>query len=144
MALPTADLKQFPTWILNPELRRRRFDGEPQCRGIFSRLDEVLTLDDGHRPLQWGFAIIRTAYGPESDEQFQHALTLIGRIAQAWSNIEIDDFKNELVYVKENNVERLGNVSMEIDTRLNIEFIRRYQNDILQDKQLDGTSVAMA
>ncbi|CAJ0554852.1 Ff.00g133650.m01.CDS01 [Fusarium sp. VM40] len=32
---------------------------------------------------------------------------------------------------------------MEVDTRLNIEFTRRYQNGILQDKQLDGASVAM-
>ncbi|KAI6765527.1 hypothetical protein HG530_006597 [Fusarium avenaceum] len=144
MALPTADLKEFPMWILNPELRRRRFDGDPRCRrGIFSPLDRVLTLDDGHRPLQWGFAIIRTAYGPESDEQFQHALNLIGRIAEAWSDIEIDDYKNELAYVKENNIERLGNAYMDVDTRLNIEFTRRYQNDILQDKQLDGASVAM-
>ncbi|KAH7251028.1 hypothetical protein BKA59DRAFT_523948 [Fusarium tricinctum] len=144
MTLPTADLKEFPTWIHSPELRTRRFDGDPQCcREIFSRLDQALTLRDGHRPLQWGFAIIRTAYGPESDEQFQHALTLIGRIAQAWSDIEIADSKNQLAYVKENNIERLGNVSMEVDTRLNIEFTRRYQNDILQDKQLDGASVAM-
>ncbi|SPJ77014.1 uncharacterized protein FTOL_06241 [Fusarium torulosum] len=143
MALPTADLQEYPVWIHDPELRTRRFDGDPRChRDIFPRLEQALSLHDGHRSLQWGFAIIRTAYGPKSDEQFHHALNLIGRIAQAWSDIEIADFKTRLVYAKENNMERLGHVSMEVDTRLNDEFTRRYQNDILQDKQLDGASVA--
>lgn len=144
MALPPADLEEFPTWIHSPELRGQRFDGDPQCRrGIFSALDQTLSTRYGHRPRQWGFAIIRTAYGPESDEQFQHALTLIGRIAQVWSDMEIAESKQRVVYVEENNIERPGNVSMKVDTRLNIEFTRRYQNDVLQDKQLDGASVAM-
>jgi hypothetical protein len=139
MALPTADLQEYIVWIHDPELQTRRFDGDPRChRGIFPRLEQALSVHGGHRPLQWGFAIIRTAYGPKSDEQFQHALNLIGRIAQAWSDIEIADFKTRLKYAEK----RLGHVPMEVDTRLNDEFTRRYQNDILQDKQLDGASVA--
>lgn len=70
-------------------------------------------------------------------------MTLIGRIAQVWSDDEIAGCKTLLAYLKENNIERLGHVSMEVDTRPNHEFTRRYQNDILQDKQqLDGASVA--
>lgn len=70
-------------------------------------------------------------------------MTLIGRIAQVWSDDEIAGCKTLLAYLKENNIERLGRVSMEVDTRPNHEFTRRYQNDILQDKQqLDGASVA--
>jgi hypothetical protein len=120
-----------------------RFDGDPQCRrDIFPRLEQVLSLRGGHRPLQWGFAIIRTAYGPNSDEQFEHALNIIGRIAQAWADNEIASVKTQLAYEKENNIERLGHISMEVDTRPNDEFTRRYQNDILQNEQLDGASVA--
>ncbi|KAF4957217.1 hypothetical protein FGADI_3282 [Fusarium gaditjirri] len=123
---PSADIQEYPEWIHGPEFRRPCFDGDPRSRrSIFPRLQQALPSSGGHRPYQWGFAIIRTAYGPGSDEQFQHALTLIGRIAQ------------------ENNMERLGNISMEVDTRPNHEFTRRYQNDILEDKQqLDGASVA--
>ncbi|KAG7413533.1 hypothetical protein ACKAV7_008063 [Fusarium commune] len=144
MALPTTDLQEYPQWIHDPELRTPRFDGDPRChRDIFPQLEQALSLRGGHRPRQWGFAIIRTAYGPKSDEQFQHALTLICRIAQAWSDREIASSKMMLAYAKENNIERLSNISMEVDTRLNDDFTRRYQNDILQDKQqLDGASVA--
>ncbi|KAF4447804.1 hypothetical protein F53441_8708 [Fusarium austroafricanum] len=76
------------------------------------------------------------------NEQFQHALSRIGQIAQAWSDSEIASCKWRLAYEKENNKERLGHVSMEVDTQLNDEFTRRYQNGILQDKKLDGASVA--
>ncbi|KAF4337511.1 hypothetical protein FBEOM_8609 [Fusarium beomiforme] len=114
---------------------------QPQPRSRYFEL--ALSLSDGDRPLQWGFAIIRTAYGPKSDEQFQHALTLIGRIAQTWFDNEIASFKVQVAYEKENNIEPLSQISTEVDTRLNDEFTRRYQNDILQDKQqLDGAPVA--
>ncbi|KAJ4042862.1 hypothetical protein NW763_011682 [Fusarium oxysporum] len=141
---PSTDLQEYPEWVYNPELREPRFDGDPRYnRSVLIRLGDALKVRDGHRPHQWGFAIIRTAYGPESDEQFQHALTLIGRIAQLWSDSEIASVKRGLAYHKENNIERLGDISMEVDTRLNDEFTRRYQNDTLQDKQqLDGASVA--
>ncbi|RKK97683.1 hypothetical protein BFJ63_vAg1580 [Fusarium oxysporum f. sp. narcissi] len=127
---PSADIQEYPDWIHDPEVRTPRFDGGPRCRrSIFVRLKQALT-HGGHRLHQRGFAIIRTAYGPESEEQFQHALTLIGRIAQVWSDDEITSCKTLMAYLKENDIEQLGHISKEVDTLPNHEFTRRYQNDI--------------
>lgn len=52
MALPIADLQEYPDWIHDPELRTPRFDGDPRCRrSIFIRLEQALT-HGGHRPHQ--------------------------------------------------------------------------------------------
>ncbi|KAF9766752.1 hypothetical protein IL306_000802 [Fusarium sp. DS 682] len=86
---------------------------------------------------------MRTSYSPRSDEQFQHAVTLVGSIAQVWADREIVNVKRQLAMEKEDNFE-LAHISTDVDTRPNEDFVRRYQNDILEDQQLDGASVATA
>jgi hypothetical protein len=137
MAESDADLTKYPMWIIQPEYQLARFRGDPRCnRSVVLNLGEVICLSGGHRPNQWGFAIIRTAYGPGSDEQFQHALTLIGRIAQVWADAEILTVMRKLVRVKENTF-GLDHIPVKVDTRPNVDFVRRYQNDNLEDEQID-------
>ncbi|KAI1052965.1 hypothetical protein LB506_009942 [Fusarium annulatum] len=101
MTLSLIDLDD-PQWIHVPELRTPRFDGDPRChRDIFPYLEQVFSLGSSHKSYQWGFVIIRTAYGPQSDEQSQHVLTLIGRIAQAWPDHEISSSRLMQGYAKE-------------------------------------------
>ncbi|KAF4333237.1 hypothetical protein FBEOM_12972 [Fusarium beomiforme] len=87
-----------------------------------------------------GFPIIRTAYGPGSDEQFQHALGLIGFIAQVWADKEVLSVQRGFARYNEYKP-ALDQISTDVDLRPNNDFVRRYQNDILEDEQLDGASV---
>ncbi|KAH7006477.1 hypothetical protein EDB82DRAFT_522421 [Fusarium venenatum] len=57
MLPPATDFDDSPVWINDPEFQ-------------------------GHRPCRWGFAIVRTAYGPGSDEQSRRAINIVNRVAQ--------------------------------------------------------------
>lgn len=86
---------------------------------------------------------MRTAYGPASDEQFQHALTLIGRIAQVYTDAEAAAVKSTWEWQKKNDPVQLGDIPIEVDLRPGEEIVRRYENDVLEDAaQLEGASVA--
>lgn len=137
-----ADLEVL-TWMRSDEFRKPRYDRDPRChRMAILKLQQVLLLWNGHRKNQWGLAIVRTAYGPGSDELFQHALTLIGRIAQVWSDGEAAGVKRQIAQHKK-EVCYLDHIPIEVDTRPNEELVRRYVNDVLEDSnQLDGASVA--
>ncbi|KAJ0142660.1 Uncharacterized protein HZ326_14540 [Fusarium oxysporum f. sp. albedinis] len=76
------------------------------------------TSNGAYRPGQWGFAIADTAYSAGSEEQFQHALHLI------WLRLATDRVKSL----------GLDHIPMEANTRPNLDFIRRYLNNILEDK----------
>ncbi|KAM6520300.1 hypothetical protein FSOLCH5_005092 [Fusarium solani] len=143
MAQPAADLEDSPSWVDDDEFCKPRFQGDPRCRrSVMFKLKQILLLDVGHRHKRWGFAIVRTAYGPGSDEQFQHALALIGRIAQVEADSEAAGVKEDIAWKKKNSFQ-LDHIPVEVDTRPNDEIAHRYKNDILEDEtRLDSASVA--
>jgi hypothetical protein len=107
-----------------------------------AHLGAVLCLTGGHRPFRWGFDIARTAYGPGTDEQFQHALAIINRLAQIWVDDEAASVKKRILYYKQNDLQ-LEHIPVEVDMRPNEELVRRYENPIIQDKgALDNASLA--
>lgn len=130
-------------WIYQEDFRRSRFVGDPLVhREIISQLREVLVLRRGHRQKRWGFAIVRTAYGPGSDEQMQYALALIRRTAQVFTDTEAISMKDKLEWKKRTNSVELADIPIEFDTRPNQEMLRRFENDVLEDAVLEGASVA--
>ncbi|KAF4468227.1 hypothetical protein FALBO_4886 [Fusarium albosuccineum] len=143
MTEPADDFDESPSWTRDDVFWKPRFQRDPRCRrSVMVRLEEVLLLQDGHRPKRWGFAIVRTAYGPGSDEQFQHALAIISRIAQVWADNEAATVKREITRMKERR-SQLDHIPIEVDTRPNEQMKHRYENDVLEDeKQLEGASVA--
>ncbi|KAJ3548027.1 hypothetical protein NM208_g1213 [Fusarium decemcellulare] len=142
MTESAVDFDESPSWMRDDEFWKPRFLRDPRCRRtVMVRLEEVLLLRDGHRPKRWGFAIVRTAYGPRSDEQFQHALALISRIAQVWADNEAATVKREITRMKERRF-HLDHIPIEVDTRPNEQMKHRFENDVLEDeKQLEGASV---
>ncbi|KAI8724290.1 hypothetical protein NCS52_00286800 [Fusarium sp. LHS14.1] len=143
MAQSDDDLDEFPSWVHDDELWKPRFQGDPRWhRRVMHQLKQVLVLEVGHRHRRWGFAIVRTAYGPGSDEQFRHALALIGRIVQVEADSEAAGVKEDIAWKKKNSFQ-LDHIPVEVDTRPNDEIVRRYENDVLEDdKKLEGASVA--
>ncbi|KAG8674176.1 hypothetical protein FPOAC1_000139 [Fusarium poae] len=143
MLPPVADFDDLPVWINDPEFRQPRFEGDPRCRrSVMARLKAILSLTDGHRPFRWGFAIVRTAYGPGSDEQFRHAINIINRVAKVWADDEANNVKENIMYCKDNSA-ILDHIPVEVDMRPNEEFLRRFENDILEDKEaLENASSA--
>ncbi|KAL2692543.1 hypothetical protein Neosp_002953 [[Neocosmospora] mangrovei] len=143
MAQSGAGLYEFPSWVHDDELWKPRFQGDPRWhRRVMHQLKQVLVLEVGHRHRRWGFAIVRTAYGSGSDEQFQHALALIGRIAQVEADSEAAGVKEDIAWKKKNSFQ-LPHIPVEVDTRPNDEIVHRYENDILEDEtRLDSASVA--
>ncbi|KAH7122920.1 hypothetical protein EDB81DRAFT_913004 [Dactylonectria macrodidyma] len=120
-----------PHWVYDTS-QQPRFVGDPENH-----------RQKGHRPKRWGFAIVRTAYGPGSDEQFRHALGLIGRIAQAYTDQDALCIKWKLERAKEDIPWELADLPLTVDTRPNEEPLRRFENDVLEDAaQLQDASVA--
>lgn len=140
MAQPVIDEEDDPSWIYDDVFRIARFEGDPRCkRSVIHRLDTTLTLTHGHKPKKWGFAIIRTAYGPGSDQKFEHALEIINNIAQHWVEDEVEGLKFRITQGKETDF-RYKDVSVEVDTRPNEEFVRHYENDVVEDQSLENAS----
>ncbi|KAF5012634.1 hypothetical protein FDECE_1326 [Fusarium decemcellulare] len=142
MTESAVDFDESPSWVRDDEFWKPRFPGDPRChRSVMNRLEQVLLLRYGHKPKRWGFAIVRTAYGPGSDEQFQHALARIRRIAHVWADTEAVSVKTEITWLKEERFQ-LDHIPVEVDTRPNEQMRNRYENDVLEDeKQLEGASV---
>ncbi|KAH7019017.1 hypothetical protein EDB80DRAFT_187501 [Ilyonectria destructans] len=139
----SVDTGDYPAWVIQEDFRRPRFVGDPLLhREIISQLREVLVLTLGHRQRKWGFAIVRTAYGPGSDEQMQYALALIRRTAQVFTDTEAISMKRILGRHKSSKPFELADISLEFDTRPNQEILSRFENDVLEDAVLEGASVA--
>ncbi|KAF5648076.1 hypothetical protein F52700_1291 [Fusarium sp. NRRL 52700] len=142
MAQPVVDEEDYPSWFNDDVFRKARFEGDPRCkRSVIHRLDTTLSLREGHRPKKWGFVIIRTAYGPGSDQKFEHAIEIINNIAQHWAEGEIEGVKSCITRRKETDF-LYRDVPVEVDTRPNEEFVRRYENDVVEDPSLENASVA--
>ncbi|PTD02113.1 hypothetical protein FCULG_00012193 [Fusarium culmorum] len=142
MAQPVIDEEDYPSWFYDDDFRVARFEGDPRStRSVIRRLDTTLSLRHGHKPKKWGFAIIRTAYGPGSDQKFEHALEMINNIAQHWSEGEVEGLKSRIALGKETDF-RYKHVPVEVDTRPNEEFVRRYENDVVEDQSLENASFA--
>ncbi|SCO82655.1 uncharacterized protein FRV6_06868 [Fusarium oxysporum] len=142
MAQPVVNKEDYPSWINDDVFRKARFQRDPRCnRSVIQRLDTTLSLLDGHRPKKWGFTIIRTAYGPGSDQKFEHALEIINNIAQHWAEAEVEGVKFRITCGKETDF-RYRDVPVEVDTRPNEEFVRRYENDVVEDQSLENASLA--
>ncbi|KAF5963723.1 hypothetical protein FCOIX_13725 [Fusarium coicis] len=142
MTEPVVKKDEYPSWINDDIFRNPRFQGDPQYnRSVVQRLDTILSLLDGHRPQKWGFVIIRTAYGPGSDQKFEHALEIINNIAQHWAEGEDEGVKFLISRGKETDF-RYRDVPLELDTRPNEEFVRRYENDVGEDQSLENASSA--
>ncbi|KAH6981736.1 hypothetical protein BKA56DRAFT_615853 [Ilyonectria sp. MPI-CAGE-AT-0026] len=137
------DTGDDPAWIYQEDFRRPRFVGDPlHHREIISQLREILVLARGHRQKRWGFAIVRTSYGPGSDEQMQCALALIRRTAQVFTDTEAISVKHILEEHKSSQPFELADLSLEFDTRPNQEILSRFENDVLEDAALEDASVA--
>ncbi|QPC69413.1 hypothetical protein HYE68_000165 [Fusarium pseudograminearum] len=142
MAQPVIDEEDYPSWFYDDDFRVARFEGDPRStRSVIRRLDTTLSLRHGHKPKKWGFAMIRTAYGPGSDQKFEHALDMINNIAQHWSKGEVEGLKSRIALGKETDF-RYKHVPVEVDTRPNEEFVRRYENDVVEDQSLENASFA--
>ncbi|KAF5683454.1 hypothetical protein FCIRC_4397 [Fusarium circinatum] len=102
MAQPVVDEEDYPSWINGDVFRKAHFQGDPRYnRSVIRRLDTTLSLLDGHKPKKWGFLIIRTAYGPGSDQKFKHALEITNNIAQHWAEREVESVKRWITRGKE-------------------------------------------
>ncbi|PTD13133.1 hypothetical protein HYE67_008074 [Fusarium culmorum] len=66
-----------------------------------AELEAILSLRYGHRPFRWGFSIVRTAYGPGSNEQFQKVIAILRRVVQVRTANEAKGVKKNIVYDKE-------------------------------------------
>lgn len=125
-----------PMWV-HQEFKQPRFLGDPELfRQATAELRQVLRLHKCyHKPQRWGFAIIRTAYGPQFDDQFAHALRVINRVGQAHCETDVWNVKHTLEWHIRNDP-NLANIPVEVDRRPNEELERRFQNDVLQDASL--------
>ncbi|KAF4465102.1 hypothetical protein FALBO_8059 [Fusarium albosuccineum] len=128
-----------PPILRDDEFWKPRFRRDPRCRrSVVFRLEAILLLSYRHRP----FAVPQTAYGPRSDDQFQHALALISRMAQVSADTKAASIEREIVRLKKEGFQ-LGHIPIEIDTRPKDQAMHPYENDALGDeKQLKGASVA--
>ncbi|KAK6717004.1 hypothetical protein SNK05_000205 [Fusarium graminearum] len=130
------DFDDSPSWVSDPEFHQPRYPGDPRCRrSVMAELKVILSLRHGHRPFRWGFAIVRTAYGPGSDEQFQKVINILHRVVQVRTANEAKGVKADIVWDKEASA-ILDHISDEVDMRPNEEFLRRFENDILADKEV--------
>lgn len=123
-------------WV-HQEFKQPRFLRDPELtRQATAELQQVLSLRKCyHKPQRWGFAIIRTAYGPQFDDQFAHALRVINGIGQAYCEADVRTVKHTLKWHIINDP-NLANIPVEVDRRPNDELERRFQNDVLQDASL--------
>ncbi|GKU07889.1 hypothetical protein FLAG1_10424 [Fusarium langsethiae] len=145
MLPPAVDFDDSPSWIKDPKFHEPRLPGDPRCRrNVMVQLQVILSLRHGHRPFRWGYAIIRTAYGPGSDEQFQKVIAILSRVAQVRTANEAKGVKDDIMYDKQQST-NLDHISDEVDIRPNEEFLRRLENDIIDDKKImakNGTDLA--
>ncbi|KAM5343397.1 hypothetical protein ACJ41O_011934 [Fusarium nematophilum] len=120
-----------------------RFSGDPESkREAILHLREILTLKGPHRPQRWGFVFIRTAYGPGTDEQLQHAVALIHRIAQVYYDSDVRSVNLTYKRLKTLRPWEIPNISLEVDTRADEEILRRFENDVIEGPTLADASVA--
>ncbi|CVK98931.1 uncharacterized protein FMAN_08361 [Fusarium mangiferae] len=142
MAQPVVDEEDYPSWINDDVFRQAHFQGDPRYnRSVIQQLDTTLSLLDGHRPKKWGFAIMPTTNGPGSDKKFEHALEIINNIAQHRAEGEVEGVKFLITRGKETDF-RYTDIPIEVDTRPNEEFVRQYENDVLEDQNLENASLA--
>ncbi|KAM0296223.1 hypothetical protein ACHAPM_010483 [Fusarium culmorum] len=135
MLPPAVDFDDSPSWIGDPEFHEPRYPGDPRCRrSVMAELEAILSLRYGHRPFRWGFSIVRTAYGPGSNEQFQKVIAILRRVVQVRTANEAKGVKKNIVYDKESAI--LDQISDDVDMRPNEEFLRQFENDILADKEV--------
>ncbi|CAF3499451.1 unnamed protein product [Fusarium graminearum] len=104
------DFDDSPSWVSDPEFHQPRYPGDPRCRrSVMPELKVILSLRHGHRPFRWGFAIVRTAYGPGSDEQFQKVINILHRVVQVRTANEAKGVKADIVWDKEARFPRENN-----------------------------------
>lgn len=120
-----------------------RFDGDPEYhRPLTRHLTTVMSLVDGHRPRQWGFTIIRTAYDDHS--QFRRSMSCILKAIYAFSNTEQNQVQSELQAILEAGTVDTTLVPPKVDIGVNREFIKSYYYDLINNRaKLHGASTEM-
>ncbi len=115
---------------------------DPDCQSTVRGYLRQLTQDNWfghHRSRTWGYTVLRTSY--EDDARFQAALNVIKR----YLRLRNDDEARHITSSIEYKVKWSGwpeRVPACTDTALFDEFLKRYVNDVLQDRDaLEGASV---
>ncbi|KAF4470685.1 hypothetical protein FALBO_2399 [Fusarium albosuccineum] len=120
-----------PPILRDDEFWKPRFRRDPGCRrSVVFRLEAILLLSYRHRP----FAVPQTAYGPRSDDQFQHALALISRMAQVSADYKAANVKREPVRLQKEGFQ-LDHIPVEVNTRPKDQVMHRYENDVLENEK---------
>ena len=121
-----------------------RFDGDPEYnRPITQHLTTVMSMLSGHKPREWGFTIIRTAY--DDDRQFERAVSHLFDAVCAYSDAEQQNVRDQLKMINANAGAEKRRVPLKVDTSMNREFLSSFGNDVIQSqRRLNGASVDSA
>lgn len=132
-----------------PDLQRKahppRFRGDPEYNRTLRRwVDNVYALNHlSHRPETWGFAIIRTSY--DNERLFTRAVDLIDHSVRSFSGIEQRTVVKRMEDILAYWPERIQGMDLSFvsDEEPTTEFLRRYENDIIEDREnLEDASIA--
>ncbi|KAL6918901.1 hypothetical protein ACHAPO_009184 [Fusarium lateritium] len=134
LPLPTTT-DDAPYWIQGREFHTEQYPGDPRRgREVVAQVQELIPLRHGHRPFCWGFAILRTAFGPRYDALFNKFVITLHRIVRLQTSKEAEVLRR---FVQRHKRDRANHehVSDYVDTRPNDELCRSFKIDILDDRQ---------